>query len=86
MKPLGNVLITGGASGRATATARAVADEGGTPLVLDIADPGIDAPHVRADLADRPDPGLLRLTTDEVIEAAAVQLDRCAAVSGGGAP
>ncbi|CAM04754.1 NADP-dependent 3-hydroxy acid dehydrogenase YdfG [Saccharopolyspora erythraea NRRL 2338] len=53
MKPLGNVLITGGASGLGAATARAVAEEGGSPLVLDIAAPEIDAPHVRADLADR---------------------------------
>ncbi|PFG98393.1 ADP-heptose:LPS heptosyltransferase [Saccharopolyspora erythraea NRRL 2338] len=36
--------------------------------------------------ADEPDPGLLRLTTDEVIEAAAAQLDRCAAVPRGGPP
>lgn len=33
---LGNVLITGGASGLGAATAKAVSDAGGTPLILDI--------------------------------------------------
>ncbi|MEY9213233.1 SDR family oxidoreductase [Thermobifida halotolerans] len=53
MRPLGNTLITGGASGLGAAVARAVADEGGTPLVIDIHHPGEEWPFVKADLADR---------------------------------
>ncbi|GIH72877.1 SDR family oxidoreductase [Sphaerimonospora thailandensis] len=50
---LGNILITGGASGLGRATALAVAKEGGRPLLIDVNEPGGDADHVRADLADR---------------------------------
>jgi NAD(P)-dependent dehydrogenase (short-subunit alcohol dehydrogenase family) len=53
MRPLGNVLVTGGASGLGAATVEAVAAEGGRPLVLDIAAPPADVDHVRVDLADR---------------------------------
>ncbi|MCA1192144.1 SDR family oxidoreductase [Saccharopolyspora sp. 6V] len=53
MEPVGNVLITGGASGLGAATAQEVRDQGGTPLVLDRVEPELDVPHVRADLADR---------------------------------
>ncbi|QBI54504.1 SDR family oxidoreductase [Streptomonospora litoralis] len=53
MRPLGNTLITGGASGLGAAVARAVADEGGRPLVLDIAEPAVEADHERVDLGDR---------------------------------
>lgn len=53
--PLGNVLITGGASGLGLATVRAVVAHGGTPLVLDVnplpADLG-DVAYTRCDLAD----------------------------------
>ncbi|WP_030452828.1 SDR family oxidoreductase [Herbidospora cretacea] len=48
---LGNILITGGASGLGLATARAVAKAGGRPLVIDRAVPD-EFEHVRADLAD----------------------------------
>ncbi|WP_055477724.1 SDR family oxidoreductase [Sphaerimonospora mesophila] len=50
---LGNILITGGASGLGRATALAVAKEGGRPLVIDVNEPDGDVDHVRADLADR---------------------------------
>lgn len=53
MTPLGNVLITGGASGLGAATVEAVAADGGRPLVLDIAAPAADVDHVQVDLADR---------------------------------
>jgi NAD(P)-dependent dehydrogenase (short-subunit alcohol dehydrogenase family) len=49
---LGNVLIAGGASGLGAATVRAVQRHGGTPLVIDIAQPADDARYVYADLAD----------------------------------
>ncbi|MEV5745015.1 SDR family oxidoreductase [Microbispora rosea] len=50
---VGNVLITGGASGLGRATAMAVAKAGGRPLVVDVDEPDGGFDHVRADLADR---------------------------------
>jgi NAD(P)-dependent dehydrogenase (short-subunit alcohol dehydrogenase family) len=53
VRPLGNVLITGGASGLGAAVVQAVVDHGGTALVIDrVAPPGA-AKYVRADLSDR---------------------------------
>ncbi len=52
MTTLGNVLITGGASGLGAATARAVAVAGGRPLIIDRDVPHLDCPHVQADVAD----------------------------------
>ncbi len=49
---LGNVIITGGASGLGAATVQAVARRGGTPLVIDINPPAGDVAYARADLAD----------------------------------
>jgi NAD(P)-dependent dehydrogenase (short-subunit alcohol dehydrogenase family) len=50
---LGNILITGGASGLGAATVEAVVRHGGTPLVIDRNDPqNRDVPFARADLAD----------------------------------
>jgi NAD(P)-dependent dehydrogenase (short-subunit alcohol dehydrogenase family) len=48
---LGVVLITGGASGLGAAVARAVAGDGGTPVVLDRATPAADLDHEVVDLA-----------------------------------
>jgi NAD(P)-dependent dehydrogenase (short-subunit alcohol dehydrogenase family) len=48
----GAVLVTGGASGLGAAVARAVAAAGGTPLVLDLVEPGFPVDHERVDLAD----------------------------------
>ena len=53
MRSLGNVLITGGASGLGAATVEAVLAVGGRPLVLDRNAPSIKVDHVQADLADR---------------------------------
>ncbi|XVQ84141.1 SDR family oxidoreductase [Microbispora siamensis] len=50
---VGNVLITGGASGLGRAAAMAVAKAGGRPLVVDVNEPDGGFDHVRADLADR---------------------------------
>ncbi|MFD0889260.1 SDR family oxidoreductase [Streptosporangium algeriense] len=50
---LGNILITGGASGLGRAVAVAVAKEGGSPLVVDVNPPENGFDHVIADLTDR---------------------------------
>jgi NAD(P)-dependent dehydrogenase (short-subunit alcohol dehydrogenase family) len=52
MRSLGNVLITGGASGLGAATVRAVREAGGVPLVIDLARPEDGVESVQADLAD----------------------------------
>jgi NAD(P)-dependent dehydrogenase (short-subunit alcohol dehydrogenase family) len=49
---LGNILITGGASGLGAATVEAVTRHGGTPLVIDRNEPAADVAFERADLAD----------------------------------
>jgi NAD(P)-dependent dehydrogenase (short-subunit alcohol dehydrogenase family) len=49
---LGTILVTGGASGLGAAIAHAVADAGGTPIVLDIAPPPNGFAYHRVDLAD----------------------------------
>jgi NAD(P)-dependent dehydrogenase (short-subunit alcohol dehydrogenase family) len=51
-RDLGTVLVTGGASGLGAAVARAVADEGGTPVVLDLRAPADGLAHRTVDLAD----------------------------------
>lgn len=51
-RPLGTVLVTGGASGLGAAVVEAVAAAGGTPAVLDRAAPADGVPAVRVDLAD----------------------------------
>ncbi|WP_026118422.1 SDR family oxidoreductase [Nocardiopsis salina] len=53
MRNLGLTIVTGGASGLGAATARAVAEEGGRPVVLDRKHPETDVPFEEADLADR---------------------------------
>lgn len=52
MSALGNILITGGASGLGAAVAEAVAADGGTPYVIDRARPESPVEFVQADLAD----------------------------------
>jgi NAD(P)-dependent dehydrogenase (short-subunit alcohol dehydrogenase family) len=49
---LGNVIITGGASGLGAATVESVARHGGTPLVIDRNEPAADVAFAKADLAD----------------------------------
>jgi NAD(P)-dependent dehydrogenase (short-subunit alcohol dehydrogenase family) len=49
---LGNIIITGGASGLGAATVEAVKAHGGTPLVIDRKDPAADVAFAQADLAD----------------------------------
>lgn len=56
MTDIGNILITGGASGLGAATVKAVRDHGGTPLVIDVnplpADLGEGIAFAQCDLAD----------------------------------
>ncbi|MFL6088186.1 MAG: SDR family oxidoreductase [Mycobacterium sp.] len=49
---LGNVIITGGASGLGGATVESVTRHGGTPLVIDRNEPRTDVAFAQADLAD----------------------------------
>ncbi len=49
---IGTVIVTGGASGLGAAVARAVADHGGTPVVLDVNEPEGGLAFVRVDLSD----------------------------------
>jgi NAD(P)-dependent dehydrogenase (short-subunit alcohol dehydrogenase family) len=49
---LGNVIITGGASGLGAATVESVARHGGTPLVIDRKTPSGGVAYAQADLAD----------------------------------
>ena len=49
---LGTVLVTGGASGLGEAVAKAVAEGGGTPFVLDRARPRVPLEHELVDVAD----------------------------------
>lgn len=51
--PLGNVLVTGGASGLGAAVVDAVAAHGGRPVVLDRFSAGSGHPEFAVDLADR---------------------------------
>lgn len=52
MSAPGNVIVTGGASGLGAAVAQAVADEGGTPYVIDVHQPASEFEFVQADLSD----------------------------------
>jgi NAD(P)-dependent dehydrogenase (short-subunit alcohol dehydrogenase family) len=49
---LGTVLVTGGSSGLGGAIADAIAQHGGTPVVLDLEPPAADHDHELVDLAD----------------------------------
>jgi NAD(P)-dependent dehydrogenase (short-subunit alcohol dehydrogenase family) len=49
---LGTTIVTGGASGLGNAIAHAVADGGGTPVVLDVNQPANGLPHRLVDLAE----------------------------------
>lgn len=52
IRPLGTVVVTGGASGLGAATVAAVRAVGGTPLVIDRNEPEAGIAWERADLAD----------------------------------
>ena len=49
---VGTVVVTGGASGLGAAVVQAVSDAGGTPVVLDIADPGDGVDRELVDLSN----------------------------------
>lgn len=82
-RPLGRVLVTGAASGLGRAVAGAIATAGGTPLLLDRADPResadprlADAPTAVVDLADA------RAAEDAVRRLAADGLDAVVTAAG----
>lgn len=64
---LGNIIVTGGASGLGAAAVRALLRRGATPMVLDKNQPRFDVPFVGVDLAD----------TDAVHAAVPALADRC---------
>ncbi|WP_207457433.1 SDR family oxidoreductase [Herbiconiux sp. SYSU D00978] len=67
-RPIGRVLITGGASGLGRAVAQAVAAAGGTPVVLDLNTEGVDVEHrYSVDVSDRH-------AVEEAVSAAAAKL------------
>src|SRR5205823_9977680 len=51
-RPLGNVLLTGGASGLGAAAADAVYAAGGRPIVVDVVEPDADYESIVVDLSD----------------------------------
>ncbi|WP_206074620.1 SDR family oxidoreductase [Antribacter gilvus] len=51
-RPVGTVFVTGGSSGLGAALVDAVRAAGGTPAVLDLAEPRADVPFAGVDLAD----------------------------------
>jgi NAD(P)-dependent dehydrogenase (short-subunit alcohol dehydrogenase family) len=52
MTELGNILISGGASGLGAAVVEAATKAGANPMVLDLNPPRVDVPHRQVDLAD----------------------------------
>jgi NAD(P)-dependent dehydrogenase (short-subunit alcohol dehydrogenase family) len=72
-RPLGRVLVTGGASGLGCALVIAVAEGGGRPYVLDLRRPSLDVEHAVVDLSDR-------RATERAVHRAASQMDGLDAV------
>ncbi|WP_280356515.1 SDR family oxidoreductase [Nocardia otitidiscaviarum] len=71
-RPLGNVVVTGGASGLGAATVAAVRAAGGTPLIIDRKPPEDDTLWEEADLADS---AAAEIATRALIERAGGRLD-----------
>lgn len=65
-RPLGTVLVTGGASGLGEAIAASVADYGGRPLVVDRTKPAADVAFARVDLADAESERAIRAAVEEI--------------------
>jgi NAD(P)-dependent dehydrogenase (short-subunit alcohol dehydrogenase family) len=64
-RSVGTVFVTGGSSGLGAALVDVLAAAGGTPAVLDIAEPTADVPFAAADLGD---PGAARSAVDSLVE------------------
>jgi NAD(P)-dependent dehydrogenase (short-subunit alcohol dehydrogenase family) len=82
---LGTVLVTGGASGLGAAVARAVADEGGRPLVLDrrMPDPDLlDVPAGDVGLVDLADARAAEAAVRELVETTGGRLDAVVTCAG----
>jgi NAD(P)-dependent dehydrogenase (short-subunit alcohol dehydrogenase family) len=83
--PLGTVLVTGGASGLGAAVARAVAGEGGRPLVLDRRAPErevLDLPDGDVGLADLADARAAEAAVRDLVERAGGALDAVVTCAG----
>ncbi len=66
LRPLGTVVVTGGSSGLGAAVAAAVAEQGGTPIVLDRQPPAGEHAYVEVDLAEpRAAEAVVRQVADE---------------------
>ncbi|WP_129790182.1 SDR family oxidoreductase [Promicromonospora panici] len=64
-RSVGTVFVTGGSSGLGAALVDVLAAAGGTPAVLDVAEPSADVPFAAADLAD---PGAAQAAVDSLVE------------------
>lgn len=64
-RAVGTVFVTGGSSGLGAALVDVVAAAGGTPAVLDVAEPSADVPFAAADLGD---PGAAQAAVDALVE------------------
>lgn len=64
-RSVGTVFVTGGSSGLGAALVDVLAAAGGTPAVLDVAEPSADVPFAAADLGD---PGAAQAAVDSLVE------------------
>jgi NAD(P)-dependent dehydrogenase (short-subunit alcohol dehydrogenase family) len=64
-RPVGTVFVTGGSSGLGAALVDVLTAAGGTPAVLDVAEPRADVPFAAADLAE---PGAAQAAVDSLVE------------------
>jgi NAD(P)-dependent dehydrogenase (short-subunit alcohol dehydrogenase family) len=64
-RSVGTVFVTGGSSGLGAALVDVLTAAGGTPAVLDVAEPRSDVPFAAADLAE---PGAAQAAVDSLVE------------------
>jgi NAD(P)-dependent dehydrogenase (short-subunit alcohol dehydrogenase family) len=64
-RSVGTVFVTGGSSGLGAALVEVLTAAGGTPAVLDVAEPSADVPFATADLGD---PGAAQAAVDSLVE------------------
>lgn len=64
-RPVGTVFVTGGASGLGAALVDVLTAAGGTPAVVDVAEPAAGVPYARADLGE---PGAAGAAVESLVE------------------